>query len=80
MTDYNGPERREGMGEMTQALNVLRTELSELRAGQTELCKKMQNIERSVDMVAGAWLVVKYLVAIPVVAWHVFQWARDHLH
>ena len=64
---YSGPERRKEP-QIAAVLDKL-----------DSISNRLDSIEKKVSMVEGAWIAAKYVVAIPALAWGLYQWAKDNL-
>lgn len=72
-------ERRAGMTEVNATLGLITSQLAEMRENQSKMCGRLEDIERNINMVAGAWTMLKYIVALPVSAWLFYEWFRKHI-
>lgn len=64
-------------------LNQITGALDRLEQNQQKACKRLDDIETSIKMVEGAWTFARFvmpiILAIPAVAWAVYEWVREHV-
>lgn len=73
---WDGTERRS----VDVAHGTILKTLEEIRADHRKICERLDKIEKSVNMVSGAWMFAKYLVALPVALWGMYLWVKEHVH
>lgn len=68
------------MTELTSSVERMIAKLDQLESNQNTICERLGKIEKSVDMAAGAWMLAKYLVAVPIALWSAYEWFKAHVH
>jgi hypothetical protein len=69
---WDGVERRKDQGELDARFSHISRSLQ-------EITKRLDDIDRSINKVEGAWLFAKYVIAVPVALWAFYEWFKDHV-
>lgn len=72
------------MVDLESRLNHVSAALDDIKESQKCLTRRLENIERDINKVEGAWWIARYVIGpliilLPTSAWLLYEWFNKHV-